>query len=234
MSKIIKHQSIELNWIHPNELLNPKTLVLGSFNPFENIENKTDYYYGREQNYFWKTIAVAIKEEENYFFDKAKGYQRKIEIMEKRFCCFDVIDSIDFYCQDEKLLLEYLNNEIFSKFLDQKIWTSKTKYKQAPITLTRKYNDSIIDFLKQSESITKVIHTMGNNRLSESSTNPKERKKEFGFEKFMAKIKAVCDKKNIAIEYFSLSPSGYAIKTGKTHKDALQNWLIENLELPTN
>ena len=80
--------------------MSPKALVLGSFNPFENLKKGVDYYYGREQNHFWKTIAVIIEKDEDYFFDKIEGLKRKSKVMENRFCCFDVINSIDFSCQD--------------------------------------------------------------------------------------------------------------------------------------
>jgi G:T/U-mismatch repair DNA glycosylase len=233
MSKTVKHQSIELGWIEPNEIINPKTLVLGSFNPYESKTKSVDYYYGRTKNHFWRTIANIIKKDEEYFFDKLNGFKRKKEIMQNRFCCLDVIDSIDFKAENDSTLDNYLKNEIFSNYLDQKIWSSKTKYKkQDSIQIIRKYNQSIIDFLNKSNSIEIVIHTMGVNRISKDSANPKEAKlMDSGFNGFIKKIKTICEQKNIDFVLDSYSPSDYAVKTVKTKKDDLNHWLKTNLWL---
>jgi hypothetical protein len=231
MTKTIKHQSIELGWIDPSEIESPKTLVLGSFNPFESKIKSVDYYYGRTKNHFWRTIANIIKKDEEYFFDKINGFTRKKEIMENRFCCLDVIDSIEFTSKNHAVLDDYLKNEIFSNYLDQKIWTSNTKYnKKDSIQLTRKYNQSIIDFLNSSNTIKKVIHTMGANRISKDKAKPIEAKfMDNGFNGFIKNIKTICERKNINFIIDSYSPSDYALKSGKTNKKDLNSWLSTNL-----
>jgi hypothetical protein len=231
--KMVKHQSVELAWINNGEIINPKTLVLGSFNPFENKTKSVDYYYGRYKNHFWRSIAIILDKDEEYFFDNQKGFERKNEIMQNRFICFDVIDSINFKSVNQSLLDDYLKNEIFSNYSDQKIWTSITKYKNNDsIQIIRNYNQSIIDFLNSNNSIKKVIHTMGVNRISEESTNPKEAKLlDSGFNGFIKKVRKICKQKNIDFILESYSPSDYAVKNGKTKKDDLILWLKNYLWL---
>jgi len=106
----VKHQSVKLDWLIPAEIQDPQTLVLGSFNPYESTTNSVDYYYGRTKNHFWETIAIIIGEDEKYFFE---NIDRKREIMNKRFCCPDVIESIDFKSEntdiiDTNLKMRYL------------------------------------------------------------------------------------------------------------------------------
>jgi G:T/U-mismatch repair DNA glycosylase len=83
MEVTVKHQSIEANWLAPNSINNPQTLVLGSFNPYKNNSELVDYYYGRKSNHFWKTIAIIINENENFFFQSGTSLERKKEIMNK-------------------------------------------------------------------------------------------------------------------------------------------------------
>jgi len=68
MKRKVSHQSIEKNWINPNIINQPKTLVLGSFNPFNQNAISVDYYYGRSSNYFWRSLANVIGMDEDYFF----------------------------------------------------------------------------------------------------------------------------------------------------------------------
>lgn len=228
----VEHQSIKLPWIKPIDISHPKTLVLGSFNPFENTKNTVDYFYGRDTNHFWKAIAQIISEEQDYFFDNQHGLQRKNQVMQNRFCCLDVINSIDFECQDPIVLREYLSNNIFSNYKDQKLWTSKTNYSNNDILINRNYNDLIIEFLKSSNSINKVIHTMGNNRISIYSANPKEKKKGIhGFSGYIKTIKDICKEKNISFIQETYSPSQYAVNKGNTNVEELKRWLKDNLNL---
>ncbi len=233
MSKTVKHQSIELEWISPIDIQEPRTLVLGSFNPYESKKKSVDYYYGRSKNHFWRTISNIIGQNDEYFFDKVEGINRKKLIMQNRFCCLDVIDSIDFKSESESVLDDYIKNEIFSNYLDQKIWTGNTNYKKRDsIQIVRKYNQSIIEFLKSTNSIERVIHTMGRNRITKDSANPKEAKhKDNGFSGFIKNIKKICTEKNIFFVLDSLSPSDYAVKNGKTKKEDLKVWLKSNLYL---
>lgn len=78
---IIEHASVNWENYIPK---NVKTLILGSFNP-NNLNNNTDYYYGRSSNYFWKVIADILNYNEDYF---CGNLERKVEIMEKYGFCF--------------------------------------------------------------------------------------------------------------------------------------------------
>lgn len=173
---IIKHHAVELNWNQLIQIDNPKTLVLGSFNPFdENSNSHLHYYYGRQENHFWKSIARNLEKNENYFFDTDNGFKRKLDIMKGRFCCLDIIDDIEFNSPKAETLKNHIQQQVLSNFLDQTIWVSKTKTKENEvITLKRKYNQSIIELLQQSKTIKKVIHTMGNSRIMIKSAYPKE------------------------------------------------------------
>ncbi len=235
----VKHQSIELNWKTPAEVENPKTLVLGSFNPFNGLDNSLDYYYGRSENYFWRIIAEIIGENDMYFFDpaeKAEKLNRKLEIMRNRFCCLDVINSIKFYAESHEILNEFVHKKVYSGFLDQTIWTTNMNFnKKGKIKLSRSYNSSIIEVLKHSPTIKKVIHTMGNNRIGANYYKPKEKKLEatgFGF--FMETVVAICNKRKIDFVTASLSPSGYAVNNKRTSKEELKVFLTEHLGLNQN
>ena len=46
------------------------------------------------------------------------------------------------------------------------------------------------------------------------------------------KIKSICDEKRIDFDYESLSPSDYAIKTGKVTKEELRLWLSQSIIIP--
>jgi len=153
--------------------------------------------------------------------------------MQNRFCCMDVIDHINFEAENEQILESYINQEIYANFLDQKIWTSRTQYMNSnTILINREYNQKIIEFLKTSQSITKIIHTMGSNRINENGVFPKEKRLgQTGFNEYFNSIKEICNAKGIEIIYESWSPSGYAIKRGSTDKLTLQNWLKLHLNL---
>jgi hypothetical protein len=234
MEKIkVSHQSICANWINASSINNPRTLVLGSFNPYENSTRLVDYYYGRSSNHFWKTIALITNKNENYFFENKTQLQRKIEIMNNRFCCLDVIDSISFSSINKQILEKYLTEEIFSNFKDQKIWGGYTDFeKKDRIFMEREYNQGILDFLRENNSIKTIIHTMGSNRINSIEVKPKEKKlKSNGFAGFFNEIKSICHQKKIEINYESWSPSDYAIKNGFTPKEKLKTWLESNLHL---
>jgi hypothetical protein len=229
----VSHQSIVNNWINPDSIHQPKTLVLGSFNPFNENSESVDYYYGRSSNYFWRSIASVIGRDEECFFGNKSGLMNKIEIMQNRFCCMDVINHITFNTENEQILESYIQNEIYANFLDQKIWTSRTNYTGSnSILISREYNQRIIDFLQNNQSITKIIHTMGSNRINEKTVYPKEnRLGQSGLNGYFNSIKEICKSKGIEIIYESWSPSAYAIRRGSTDKVTLQNWLKQHLNL---
>lgn len=231
MKKTIQHQALKVNTFNPT-INCPKTLVLGSFNPFENEDKSVDYFYGRKTNHFWREIGIVLFNDEFHFFGK-DGYSKKLEIMNERFFCLDVINSIDLECRDENLLKEYIESEIYSNFSDKKIWCGKAYTKKSsPIVLKRSYNHAVIDFLKKTDSISTVIHTMGVNTIYENGTNPKEKKSgKSGFLCYIETIKEICIQKGITFINESYSPSDYAIKTNKTDKNVLRLWLKDNLML---
>ena len=231
MNKTVTHQAIHLNWPGPTKINSPKTLVLGSFNPFDNNVKAVDYYYGRHSNFFWPSIAEILKEKSEYFFDADQGFARKISVMQDRFICLDVINNIEFETENIDSLNMYLEGKIFSNFKDQNIWVSKTKASDnSIIKLKRNYNESIIEFLESSGSIIKVIHTMGVGRLSDMSANPKEKKLgDLGFQGFIDKIREICNRRKIDFLYESYSPSAYAVKNGYTDRLILKEWMKNNL-----
>lgn len=227
----VRHQALELNWLSPEQIENPKTLVLGSFNPYNRDNNSVDYYYGRKSNHFWRTIANIIGENEEFFFDLAESQNRKSIAMNNRFCCLDVINFINFSCDSNQLLNEYLFNKIFSNFLDQNIWTTNTNYeKRGIIKLSREYNQNIITTLSTSTTIRKVIHTMGNNRIGDTFVSPKEKRlNNLGFGGFIQSVKEICHQRNIEFVKKSYSPSDYAIKNGNTTRENLRYFLRQHL-----
>lgn len=230
-TKIVQHQALAYDWKKPIDIENPRTLVLGSFNPYNINTRGLDYYYGRELNYFWKTVANIIGETDTYFFHNEQGLRRKIAVMDGNFCCLDVIDKIEFSSINIVSLDDFLEKKIFSNFLDQYIWGTKLKYLNGVILLKRKYNPLILETLINSSSIKKVIHTMGNNRIKNEKFiypyEPKLHKK--GFRCFIKEIIKICEEKKIEFVVKSFSPSAYAVNNKYTDKNELKEWLKGNL-----
>lgn len=226
----VRHQCLELNWPSINQIKSPKTLILGSFNPYNGSTNAVDYYYGRLSNYFWKTIASIRKLDDNYY---NQAIERKLEVMMNRFICMDVINQIDFSSENQKLLTEYIRDNIFSNYLDQRIWVTRTNFEnRGIINLSRTYNNNIIELLNNTDSIVKVIHTMGNNRINERNANPQEKRlKEMSFNAYINYIKRICQDKGIEFIYQSYSPSSYAVNNGQTPIIELKRFLRDNLFL---
>lgn len=144
-----------------------------------------------------------------------------------KFCFMDAIDSIDISSNENEILNEYLSNNIFQNYLDQKLFTSKTSFKDYEIK--RNYNKRIINIL-ESENLKKIIHTMGNNRIkSNFSTSPKEiGLGNDGFQNFVKSI----ENYNIEFTKSSFSPSSYAVnKGGSEYKKHLKEWMKKSLNL---
>ena len=231
----VTHQSIIQDWPTPAHIQNPQTLVLGSFNPFFEDGQVVDYFYGRPSNYFWKVIAqLAGHQNEDHFL---KNINHKLDFMNNRFCCIDVIDSIVFTSENEPILQEYINKKIKSGFLDQHIFKSKTQFvsktNSGTVYLKRNYNHAIIESLLKSSSIKRVVHTMGSNRITDQTANPKEKRLAIdGFEGYINRIKTICANRKIRFINQSYSPSEYAVKNGSTPIPEFANFLIEHLYLP--
>lgn len=228
---VINHQAIQNNWITPEQITNPQTLILGSFNPYNANGNIVDYYYGRRSNYLWKRIAIIMGHDEDYFFDALEGNQRKLQAMHNRFCFLDVINHINVVGNDQHLVDEYINDHIFTNFSDSKIFINRTNSRQ--VQLVREYNNSIITFLQSTATINKVIHTIGNSRIvTPLNVKPRERNLGInGFSGFMNAINEVCLNRNIEFIHESWSPSAYAVRKGSTPIPELDLWLCQHLNL---
>lgn len=227
----VTHQSLVQNWITPAQIDNPRTLVLGSFNPYFENGQVVDYFYGRSSNYFWKTIAHIVgHQNEDYFLN---NFQRKLEVMNNHFCCLDVIDYIVFTSDDTLLLNKYIDSKVRTNFRDQNIFVGKTNFeKRGNIFLRRTYNQTVINLLENYVSIEKVIHTMGNSRIDTQLTNPRERGLGIqGFEGYINRIKTICSNRGIQFINQSHSPSEYAVKNCSTNIPEFADFLIEHLFL---
>jgi hypothetical protein len=145
----------------------------------------------------------------------------------------DVIDEISFSALESITIKDYLTQNIHSKFSDQSIWVKKTNYSGAALSLIRNYNRSIIEALINTNSIKKVINTMGKNRIvNYFNISPGEKKlQQSGFGGFIREIINICDERDIIFVYQSLSPSGWAVNNGSTNYNELKDWLRVNLNL---
>lgn len=230
---IVQHLAIENNWLGPENIENPKTLVLGSFNPFNpNINRNTDYYYGRSTNHFWKSIARNLNLHEDFF---CNNRERKIEIMNKyQFCFYDIINSIEISFTDREIinddiLTEFKNQKILTEFSDQVLFTSTTSYQGFKIKVKRNYNENVINLLNQG-NIENIIHTMGNTTIKQEFTTKwlENGLGALGFQGYLNRIL----NQGIHFNPISYSPSGRAVKTGgENHINSLDNWINTNLIL---
>jgi hypothetical protein len=220
----INHCAIEKKWNVPEIINTAEVLVLGSFNP-SNEEITTDFYYGRNTNYFWKSIAKVKNLDENYFL---QSKDRKYEFMNKfRFCTVDIISSIEIL-GPEATVKSFVANKIFKECFDQTLFTSSTKYQETKIYVSRSYNREIFDML-DSGNIKNIIHTLGNSTIDRNfKTRWKERKLgESGFQGFVEKLQDTG-----RFNPISFSPSAIAVRSGgKDYQRNLENWLSENLKL---
>ena len=230
---IIQHLAIENGWEGPEVVENPKTLILGSFNPFNpNINRNADYYYGRNTNHFWKSIARNLNFHEDYF---CNNKDRKIEIMNKyQFCFYDIINSIEIGFIDrriinDEILNQFINQKILTEFSDQVLFTSTTSYQGFKIQVRRNYNENVINVLNQ-RNIENIIHTMGNTTITQNfATNWLENGLgELGFQGYINRIL----NQGINFNPISYSPSGRAVNRGGNDYIALlDNWINTNIIL---
>lgn len=222
----VLHSCISNNWDEASILADADTLVLGSFNPFNEFEDTNpDYYYGRKTNYFWKIIAKLNNKNENYYFNKST----KCEFVKRKKICFlDVIDFIEVSSNNEDMIIPFLQNKIFKGFSDQILFTSKTKYQGEDMFIKRYYNKRVLNLIENGK-IKTIIHTMGNSAID---TNFRTKWKEYdsdilGFQQFIDRIKSI---ERVLFVNKSYSPSGYAVKRGGHYYQLqLENWLNEYL-----
>lgn len=220
---IIEHASVNWENYIPK---NVKTLILGSFNP-NNLNNNTDYYYGRSSNYFWKVIANILNYNEDYF---CGNLERKVEIMEKYgFCFLDLISSISVTGINENHENNFKNVKIFTEYSDGVLFTTNTNFRGHNINVQRIYNIEILNFINVHYP-KRIIHTLGNNTI-DNEFNTKKKENNLGINGFQGFINLIIE----SCEYFepiSLSPSGRAVRVGgQNYYENLKIWIQNNLEI---
>lgn len=217
---IIEHASVNWENYIPKKV---KTLVLGSFNP-NNPLNNTDYFYGRSSNYFWKVIADILEFNEDYF---CGNYERKVEVMEKYgFCFLDLISSISVNGINKNHENNFKNVKIFKEYSDRVLFTSNTNFRGHNINVQRIYNIEILNFIN-AHYPKRIIHTLGNTRINNNfHSRPVE------LQNFINQILAISEQSNAIFNPISYSPSGRAVRVGGiNYYQNLKNWLQDNLEL---
>ncbi|MFY0606431.1 MAG: hypothetical protein JXR10_06945 [Cyclobacteriaceae bacterium] len=233
----IQHNAIVNNWPGPEEVKNPKVLVLGSFNPHNPNDQNTEYYYGRESNYFWKAIAYIemISNDNPFQIEDTSHFQdllnRKIEVMKLRsFVCLDVIDKVCYYNDSEDLCSQFVEHEVLTGYEDSTIFTSKVKEREYGISsrIERTYNKNVHSFLRKYPKQIRVIHTMGNNRfLTDFRGTPIENNKgDAGFGDFGSEVNRLS--REFVLD--SKSPSGRMIPN-EEHENffELVKWLKHHI-----
>lgn len=234
---IVQHNSnINPTWNNTQNFGKGEILILGSFNPFNPNGNNPDFFYGRESNFFWKEIGIVLHNDENYF---NRNELKTNFSNENKIIFMDIINSIEIneINNDQNIINDYINNEIFTNFTDSKLFTSTTAYQsnERNILIRRNYNISIKELLEGRNKIRKIIHTLGNSRIDENFlTNPIEiNLRENGFQGYINSIVELTNFNNIYFNNSSFSPSQYAVNRGGpiNYRDHLRDWLIENLEL---
>jgi len=224
----IHHNANIFQWPTPNAIFQPRSLVLGSFNPHNPNRENVDYYYGRPTNHFWKSVAQIRGLPDNTFLGIGT-LPIKLSIMHKQFCCLDIIDSIKLTCDDGNVLNHFIQTKIFSGFNDSIIFRNQTQHLGTIIYINRIYNNSILNTLNTSPTIDSIIHTMGTKRLwgkpgvwNWRNPSPAD------LNNFMTPIKNM---NNIKFINLSFSPSGYAINNGSTPLQSLNTWMQKYLHL---
>ncbi len=225
---IINHVGLENDWYRKELVQNAKTLILGSFNPYNPREDNADYYYGRGTNYFWKAIAEINQLNPNFFFN---NLDRKIEYMTLyRFCFLDVINSVEISSDDNNDLIinSFINRKIYKEFSDQVLFTTNTSFENTRITVRRVYNYKIFELLLEGR-IQKIIHTMGNNTIGNDFIT-KWQENRLGVNGFQGFINKIKNQANATFVSQSFSPSGRAIKAGgQNYFNELKLWLNEHV-----
>jgi len=214
----ILHACEKNNW----NILQPKTartLILGSFNPYNSkLKDHTDFYYGRIPkggggNRLWSIIGKIKYQNPHHFRENLENKIKELNV--SGFMFLDLIKSIEFDCQNENVLIDYVEKKVLKNFGDNDIWKTKTKYLNEKIKLTRNYNKEIIDVLNNSSSIDTVLNTMGKTR-GDLNFNLRDS----NWVNFKNEITEICDSKNIRIIEDSVSPA----PQGKSEKDLI-HWV---------
>lgn len=226
---LINHANINWNIVEYEIFKNAKTLILGSFNPNQpNQNDNTDYYYGRNSNYFWKVLGAIIHENESHYHN---NIEHKITAMlEYKFCFSDIVESIEVECLNNPALEHlFVDTKIFKNFSDSILFTSNPNFNNNIINIVRNYNINIPDLINQYPNISRIIHTLGNSRISQDFiTNPIENNI-VGNLGFQAVINQIV---NLDIDFnpISFSPSQIAVnRGGQVYRNNLAGWLQYNI-----
>lgn len=216
MKIILEHVNNKSNW-DKHIVKDPKTLILGSFNPYNpKLESQTEFYYSRTRNRFWSTIGNVKYENRDYFRNSLKN---KIdELQSSKFILMDLIESIEFECDNESVLQRYINNKVLRNFGDNDIWVTK-KRTNPQIHLRRIYNQKIIHFLKENNSVIRIVNTLGQNKGDLNSFN----KSEQNWNEFKKSLFHISKLKNIELVTESVSPSPR--QNTQQNQEMLKSWV---------
>ena len=219
---IIEHASVNWKNYIPKKV---KTLVLGSFNP-NNPGNNANYYYGRNRNYFWKSLGGFLHNNDHHFFNNGQlnnnlGFQY---MEEYGFYFFDLISELNINGLNQEHELNFINSKILNGFSDSVLFTVNTNFQNNNINIQRTYNQNIIDFIREYKP-KKLIHTLGNFTIN---LNFESQIGDLNI--FLNNISNECNNSNTQIIDLSISPSQYNIHYHGLRQE-LDNWLHQNLIL---
>jgi hypothetical protein len=194
----INHQFLNSKFFFPNWKI--QTLVLGTFNP--SCGEETDYFYGRCQNNFWRTIEEISNLDYRWF---QNNFERKLKFMkENEFGCTDIIKSL--------VIIDGVEKKDFcgSGYSDQILFTAKKS------SLTYQFEE-IKSFIKKN-NVSKIINTWGKRE------NPND------FKRQIIELKTFCSQNKILFIDECPSPSGRF--RGEAHKKHLATFYKSHLLKP--
>lgn len=193
LNNIVKWDALQIN--------DPKTMIIGSFNPYNpNLKISTDFYYGRIQNRFWSTIGNLKYQNKDHFKYSIKN---KIDELQSSSIIFmDLIESLEFQCDDIVYLEKYIAEKVFGNYGDNDIWVSKTR-SEPQIKLKRNYNYEILEFLSHNSSVKRIVNTLGKNRGDLGNFNKRDK----DWVEFKKSLFEISSQKDIEVVKESVSPS---------------------------
>lgn len=206
---------------------NVETLVLGSFNPLNPQDNlNANYYYGRNTNYLWKAIGDLLYNNQFYYFNNGQlNLEFAFQAMnEYSFCFLDLINNIQITGQNELHENNFCNSRIYTNYSDNVLFTGNANFEALNINLQRNYNQNIIEFI-QMHKPSKLIHTLGNNRINLNfNAYPVD------FQFFLNQISNISQLSDTEITTHSISPSQININRNNLYEE-LKKWLKIHLNL---
>jgi hypothetical protein len=196
----INHQFLNSKFFFPNWEI--QTLVLGTFNP--SCGEETDYFYGRCQNNFWRTIEEISNLDYRWF---QNNFERKRKFMkENEFGCADIIKSL--------VIIDGVKRKDFcgSGYSDQILFTAKK------CTVTYQFEE-IKSFIKKN-NVSKIINTWGKRE------SPNE------FKRHIIELKTFCSQNKIL--YIDECPSPSGRLRSEAHKKHLAKFYKSHLLKPAH